>query len=77
MMRDLFFKKEVKTQNLCDFEFGSQETKNVPIWIIKGFQRRDTQDSQTLKSGTYCRLPVFQCQCIICTDKYPEAGKKY
>ena len=38
------FMKEVDNQNLWNFELGSQESINVPIWIIKGFQQRDRQD---------------------------------
>ena len=32
------FMKEVRNQNLGNFELGSQENLNVPIWIIIGFQ---------------------------------------
>ena len=47
---------------------------NVPIWIIIGFQQRDRQDSQNLNNDTFCRLPVVSAQCIIGTEKYPDAG---
>ena len=33
--------KEVITQNLRNFELGTQEGINVPIWIIIGFQQQD------------------------------------
>ena len=66
--------KEVNNQNLWNFELGAQESMNVPIWIIIGFQRRDRQDSQNLINDTFCRLPVVSAQCIIGTDKYPDAG---
>ena len=56
------------------FELGSQETMNVPIWIIIGFQQRDRQDSQNLNKDTFCRLPVTSAQCIIVKEKYPDAG---
>ena len=39
------FMKEVNNQNLWNFELGSQESMNVPIRIILGFQERDRQDS--------------------------------
>ena len=67
--------KEVKNQNLWDFELGSQENMNVLIWIIVGFQQRSRQDSQNLNNDTFCRLPVTSAQCIIGTEKYPDAGK--
>ena len=36
------FMKEVNNQNLWNFELGSHENMNVPIWIIIGFQQRDS-----------------------------------
>ena len=52
------FMKEVNNQNVWNFELGSQENINVPIWIIIGFQQRDRQHSQNLNNDTFCRLPV-------------------
>ena len=40
------FMKEVNAQNLCNFELGTQEGINIPIWIIIGFQQSDRQNSQ-------------------------------
>ena len=37
------FMKEVNTQNLWNFELGTQESINVPIWIIIVFQQSDRQ----------------------------------
>ena len=68
------FMKEVNNQNICNFELRSHENMNVPIWIIIGFQQRDRQDSQNLNNDTFCRLPVVSAQCIIGTEKYPDAG---
>ena len=68
------FMEEVNNQNLWNFELGSQESMNVPISIIVGFQQRDRQDSQNLKNDTFCRLPVVSAQCIIGTEKYPDGG---
>ena len=67
------FMKEVNNQNLWN-ELGSLENMNVPIWIIIGFQQQDGQDSQNLKNDTFCKLPVTSCQCVIGTEKYPDAG---
>ena len=47
---------------------------NVPIWIIIGFQQQDRQGSQNLKKGTFFRLPVVSAQCIIGTEKNPNAS---
>ena len=53
---------------------GSQESMNVPIWIIIGLLQSDKQDSQNLNNDTFFRLPVTSCQCIIGTDKYPDSS---
>ena len=68
------FMKQVDNQNVWNFELGSQENMNVPIWIIIGFQQQDRQDSQNLNNDTFCRLPVVSAQCIIGTEKYPNAS---
>ena len=66
--------KEVNNQNLCNFELGSQESMNVPVWIVIGFQLKDRQDSPNLNNDTFCRLPVVSAQCVIGTEKYPDSG---
>ena len=66
--------KEVNNQNLWNFELGSPEKMNIPIWIIIGFQQSDRQDSQNLNNDTFCRLPVVSPQGIIGTEKYPDVG---
>ena len=68
------FMKEVNNQNRWNFELGSQESMNFPIWIIIGLQQRDRQVSQNLNIDTFCRLPVVSAQCIIGTEKYSDAG---
>ena len=69
-----FFMKEVNNQNVWNFELGSQENMNVPIWIVIGFQQQDRQDNQKLNNDTFCRLPVVSAQCVIGAEKYPDAG---
>ena len=68
------FMKEVNTQNLWNFELGTQEGINVPIWIIIGFQQHDRQNSQNENNDTFYRPPVTSAQCIIGTEKYPDSG---
>ena len=68
------FMKEVNNQNLWIFELGSQESMNIPIWIIIGFQQQDRQNSQNLNNDTFCRLPVVSAQYVIGTEKYSDAG---
>ena len=66
--------KEVNNQNLWNFELGSQENTNVPVWIFIGFQQQDRQDSQNLNNDTFCKLPIVSAQCVIGTEKYPDTG---
>ena len=66
--------KEVNNQNLWNFEVGSHKNMNVLIWIIIGFQQQDRQDGQNLNNDTFCRLPFVSAQCIIGTEKNPDAG---
>ena len=61
------FMKEVNNQDLWNLELGSQESMNVPPWIIIGFHQRDRQDSQNLNNDTFCRLTVVSAQCVIGT----------
>ena len=69
------FMKEVNNQKLWNFEMGSQENMNVPIWIIIGFQQQNRQEShQNLNNGTFCRWPVVSAQCVIGPEKYLDAG---
>ena len=68
------FMKEINTQNLWNFELGTQEGINVPIWIIIGFQQRTRQNSQNENNDTFYRPPVTSAQCIIGTEKYPDSG---
>ena len=63
------FMKEKNKQKLWNFELGSQENMNVPIWINIRFQQQDRQDSQNLNNDTICRLPVVSAQGIIGTEK--------
>ena len=57
-----------------DFELGTQEGTTIPIGIIAGFQQRERQDSENINNDTFYRPPVTSAQCIICTEKYPDAG---
>ena len=57
-----------------EFELDCQENMKVPIWLIIDFQQQGSQDSQNLNDDTFCRLPVGSAQCVIETEKYPDAG---
>ena len=68
------FMKEVNTQNIWNFELGTQDGINVPIWIIIGFQQQDRQNSQNENHDTFYRPSLTSAQCIIGTEKYPDSG---
>ena len=68
------FMKELNTQNLWNFELGTQEGINVPIWIFVAFQQNDRQNNQNLNNDTFYRPLVTSAQCIIGTEKYPDSG---
>ena len=68
------FLKDVNTQNLWNFDRGTQEGTNVPIWIIVGFQQSDRQKSQNENIDTFYRPPVMSAQCIIGIEKYPDSA---
>ena len=68
------FMKEMNNKNIWNFELGSKENMNVPIWKIIGFQQQNREDSQDLNNDTFCKLSVVSAQCIIGTERYPSAG---
>ena len=68
------FMKEVNTQNLWCFELGTQEGKNVPIFIFVAFQQNDRQHDQNLNNDTFVRLRIISAQAIFGTEKYLESG---
>ena len=68
------FMKQVNTQNLWNFELGTQEGINIPIWIFVAFQQSERQNSQNLNNDTFYRPLVTSAQCIIGTEKYPDSG---
>ena len=69
--RSIFMKK-VNTQGLCNFEMGTQEGINVPIWFFVVFQQMYRQDSQNLNNDTFCRPPVTYAHVVIGTERYPD-----
>ena len=65
---------EESTQNPRNFELGSKESMNVPIWIIVGFQQRDRQDSHNFNNDTFYRPPVTSAQSIFGIEKDTDSG---
>ena len=68
------FMEEVNTQNVWNFELGTQEGINIPTWIFVAFQQNDRQHDQNLNNDTFVRLPVISAQTIIGTERYPDSA---
>ena len=66
--------KELNSSNFWTFDLEIQEGINFPILVIVGFQKRDRPDLQNLNIDTFCRPPVTSAQCVIRTQKSPDAG---
>ena len=54
------FMKEVKNQNLWEFETTNPENISVSVLAIVGFQQGDRQDSQSLRIDIFCST---SCKC--------------
>ena len=70
------FMQELNNQNLRNFEWGSQESMNVPTYVIITFQQTDRQDSQNQNNDKFFKLPGTNAQCIFETEKNSDAGTK-
>ena len=68
------FVKKVNNPNVWNFEVGSQESTNKPIWIIIRIQQRERQNTQIWNQDTFCRLPLTSAQSIFVTENYPDVG---
>ena len=66
--------KEVNTQNFWNFELGTQEGVNVPIWVDVAFQQSDRHHNQTWNIDTFVRLPVISAQVVIGAESYLDTA---
>ena len=64
--------RQVNTKSLWNFELGTQEGINVPIWIFVGVQRMDRKDSQILNNDSFYRTSVTNAHVLIGTERYPD-----
>ena len=51
------FMNDVNNENVGTFELGSYGRINVSIWINVGFYQRDWENSKTVNTDTFSRLP--------------------
>ena len=66
--------KELITQSSWIIDLATQESINVPIWIIVDFQQRVRQNSQNFNNDTFQRSPVITVQCNIGTERYLDSA---
>ena len=71
---ELQYVERINIQNYWTFGIGTQEGINVPMWIIVGFQQRDSQDAQLLNNDNFYRPSVTSAQGSIGIEKYPPSG---
>ena len=62
--------KEMKTQSVWNFELGTNQDLETPIWIFVIFKQSDKEHDQNLNNDTICRMPVTSTKCIIGTERY-------
>ena len=68
------FMKDVTTENNWTFELGVGDGLDVPIYVIVGFMQRDQFNQQHQNNDTFYRPSVVNAQCIIGSEKFPDAG---
>ena len=68
------YMKDVTTEKNWIFELGVGEGVDVPIESIVDFMQRDQFNQQLQNNGTFYRPSVVNAQCIIGSEKFPDAG---
>ena len=68
------YMKDVTTENNWTFALGVGDGIDIPIYVIVGFMQRDQFNQQHQNNDTFCRPSVVNAQCIIGSEKPPDAG---
>ena len=66
--------QEVKNRKTWQFQIGVEESTNISIFIIIGFQQQDRENSQNLNFDPFIRLPITSAQCLIGSEKYSNSA---
>ena len=66
--------KEVTTEKNWNFELGVGDGIDIPIYVIVRFMQRDQFNQQLQNNDTFYRPSVVNAQCIVSSEKLPEAG---
>ena len=71
------YMKDVTTGNKWTFELGIGDGIDIPVYIIVGFMQRHQFNQQHQNNDTFFRPSVVNAQCIIGSEKFPDAGITY
>ena len=66
--------KDVTTGKNRTFELGVGEVIDRPIYVIVGFMQGDQFNQQHQKNDKLYRPSVAKAQCIVGSEKVPDAG---
>ena len=66
--------KDVLTENNWTFELGVGDGSDISIHVIVAFKRRDQFNQQHQNFDTFHRPSVVNAQCIVASEKLPDAG---
>ena len=70
------YMKDVTTENNWTFEFGVGDGIDITIYVIVGFMQGDQFNQQHQNNDTFYRPSVVNAQCLIGSEKVPDAGIK-
>ena len=68
------YMNDVTTENTWTCELGVGDGINQPIYVMVGFMQRDQFNQQHQNNDTFSRPSVVNAQCIIGSEKFPNAG---
>ena len=68
------YMKDVTTESNWTFELGIGDGIDILIYVIVGFMQRDQFNQQHQKNDTLYKPGVVDAQCIIGSEKFPDAG---
>ena len=69
--------KGVTTENDWIFELGVEDGIDVSIYVKVGFMQRDQFNQQPQNNDTFYGPSVVNAQCVISSEKFPDAGINY
>ena len=66
--------EDVTTENNWILELGVGDGIDIPIYVIVGYMQRDQFNEQHQVFDIFHRPSVVNAQCIIGSEKFPDAG---